>query len=107
MEKYLGRKLTKKERIHHINHIKTDNRIENLELCRNNGEHMRKHHPDIWKRRKINPEYTANQVKKILKKISNKSDPKSTCFCGGKYLARNLCSKHYGWAYKHNFRHGF
>lgn len=42
MECYLGRKLLRSEIIHHRNHIKTDDRIENLELT-NNRDHILTH----------------------------------------------------------------
>ena len=43
VEEYIGRKLTKEERIHHINEIKSDNRIENLMLFPNDKEHIKFH----------------------------------------------------------------
>jgi hypothetical protein len=54
MEEYLGRYLTIEERIHHINGIKDDNRIENLMLFKNESEHQ-KYHAQL-KRQKINME---------------------------------------------------
>lgn len=36
MENYLGRKLEKGEIVHHINHNRQDNRIENLEIMNKN-----------------------------------------------------------------------
>jgi len=53
MEKYIGRKLTKAERVHHINEDKADNRLENLFLCESQQEHMKVHN-------------TANDALKIL-----------------------------------------
>ena len=39
MEKYLGRKLRKGEVVHHIDHNRANNKIENLVLCESVFEH--------------------------------------------------------------------
>jgi len=44
MEKHLGRYLTKKEVVHHINGNTSDNRLKNLKLFPNQSEHMKFHH---------------------------------------------------------------
>lgn len=44
MEKHIGRPLTKKEVVHHINGKPWDNRIENLVLCKTSGKHRAKYH---------------------------------------------------------------
>lgn len=43
MENHIGRFLKKGETIHHINHIRDDDRIENLKLFSSVGEHLSFH----------------------------------------------------------------
>lgn len=43
VEKHIGRILTEDEIVHHINHNKLDNRIENLQVM-TRSEHMKLHH---------------------------------------------------------------
>lgn len=44
MEAKIGRSLDDCERVHHINAIKRDNRIENLYVCADGAAHQRAHH---------------------------------------------------------------
>lgn len=48
MEKHIGRYLTKYEVVHHINEDIHDNRIENLHLFKNKGEHSAYHGRKIF-----------------------------------------------------------
>ena len=47
MEQHIKRLLNPEERVHHINHDKKDNRIENLKLFNNDSEHTKHGHSGI------------------------------------------------------------
>lgn len=51
MEAHLGRSLNKGEVVHHINGIKTDNRIENLQVM-TRAQHLLEHKEEIFANRK-------------------------------------------------------
>jgi hypothetical protein len=52
IEKSIGRYLGRKEVVHHKNHKRGDNRIENLELLPSQSEHFRGHKKEWWKEKK-------------------------------------------------------
>lgn len=67
MEEHLGRFLTSEEVVHHINEIKTENRLWNLFLC-SSEEHVRIHnryrHNSLAKKSKIARGVLAAQHRK-------------------------------------------
>lgn len=73
MEKYLGRKLSEEEIIHHRNENKQDNRVENLELT-NHVDHGKEHWKDEEKRKQRSEKTRTLRSKRFWstrKKVTN------------------------------------
>ncbi len=73
MEQKIGRYLSFKEIIHHINEIRNDNRIENLELT-NRQSHAIYHFNFINKKARKKIKNNKNSISKSVKEYSNLRD---------------------------------
>lgn len=103
MEQHIGRTLSPSEKIHHVNGNKVDNRIENLELIKNQSLHMKNKHKDIWRIRTKRPPFSTEIINNILHRLDSPRKQFNSCYCGKKIRCRNLCKIHYRWAILHNF----
>lgn len=81
IEQHLGRKLSVSELVHHLNHDKLDNRIENL-LVVTRSEHKKIHHPDIGKATQLKKIFNFNPTTIYKAYLSNKSAIKVAEFMG-------------------------
>lgn len=70
MAKHLGRNLHSWEIVHHKNHVRDDNRIENLELLTDAGHKQITHYETILKRQQAE----INELKSEIELLQNKLD---------------------------------
>lgn len=78
MEEHIGRKLERHEVVHHLNHDRLDNRIENLQLCESAHEHYMNHRRPLSNRRKPGQE-----------------NPEIPCGCGCGQMIRRFGARDY------------
>jgi hypothetical protein len=120
MERHIGRKLLINEVVHHINHIKTDNRIENLQLLSSHREHKLLAHPNAWNKGRVTKHThkciqcgksfttirqrnrkccslacTQKNATNVAKKVNRKFTNCQIDKCTNPHLSKGMCRRHY------------
>lgn len=88
MECHLSRFLTGLEVVHHLNRVKTDNRLENLLLLPNQKIHRRLHAEEDQRQRE-----SPDLIDEVLKAAVD-PDRSMSEFELSPYLLRKICSRH-------------
>jgi len=79
MEMHLGRRLKPTETVHHLNEVKTDNHLENLQLL-SNSDHVRRH-PTPRKRVKIICQECGKEFETWPHRLGNLDETTNRKYC--------------------------
>ncbi|MFA5378056.1 MAG: HNH endonuclease [Dehalococcoidia bacterium] len=107
MENHLGRLLTEDEHIHHINGVKTDNRVENLEL-HSNSDHRKLHWdntPSEEKSEKMSlmrAKAIESRRRNLIKRLDESEEIYCACGCGEKLTSCDLRGRPRKYIHGHN-----
>jgi len=95
MEAYLGRPLKPEENVHHINHNRSDNKIQNLQLFDSFKSHMANHHYEIIER--LGPKICSvcKVTKTAIRRSNNyhlwyRNNQKNGWLCNRCYKRKNI-----------------
>jgi hypothetical protein len=101
MEVFIGRFLEKDEHVHHINGIRSDNRIENLSL-KNKIEHLKEHAA------KLSKEEIEMRTLRLKVAAGNRKKPRQwrlcSCGCGIRFMTPDSKGRDKSYIQGHNNR---